>query len=89
MTGEGGGVCHDDAIADQAVVRDVRLRHNQAIIARFSQHSAAGSTPMNRNKLAYLVSPADVRFRRFAFVLEILRSQSDGYKRKDVSAVAD
>src|SRR5215203_5351914 len=68
MTGEGGSVCHDDAVADQAVVRDVRLGHDEAVVADSREHSAAGSSPVNGDEFAYLVTLADNCFRWFAFV---------------------
>ena len=72
MSGKRGCVCHDDAIADQAIVRDVGLGHDQAVVADFGQHAAAGSAAVNSYEFAYFVALANACFRRFAFVLQIL-----------------
>src|SRR6185369_17994660 len=72
MTRERGRISHDDAVANYAVVRDVGLGHDQAIVADLREHAAAGSAAMNRDELADVVALADDCFRRFAFVLQIL-----------------
>src|SRR4029079_8598856 len=89
MSGKRGCVCHDDAIADQAIVRDVCLGHNQAVVDEASQHAAAGSASMNGYEFAYLVALADACFGRLAFVLQILRSKADGDEGKCLGAGAD
>src|SRR5690349_2277317 len=77
VTRECRRVGHDDAVADETVVRDVGLGHDQAIIAEARDHAATRSAAMNGDKLANLVARADARLRRLAFVFEILRSQTD------------
>ena len=89
MAGERGAVRHDHAVADDAIVRDVRLGHDQTIIARLRQHAAARRAAMNGNELADAVSFADARLGRLAFVFQILRCESDRDKRKDMRALAN
>ena len=78
MARECGCIGHDHAVADQAVVSNVGLGHDQAVVADFGEHAAAGSAAVNGDEFTYLVALADVRFGGLAFVLQILRRQSDG-----------
>src|SRR5688572_14636559 len=82
-------VGHDHAVADQAVVRDVGLGHDQTIVTGFRKHSTASRAAMNGDKLANLVPFADARFGRFAFVLQILGGESDRDEWKNLCAGAD
>src|ERR1043166_8112872 len=82
-------ISHDDAVADQAIVRDMRLGHDEAIVADACDHAAACGAAMNRNELTDLISCADARLRRFAFVLEILRREADRDKRKNVRLITN
>src|SRR5690348_13975472 len=83
------GVGHDDAVADETVVRDVRLGHDQAVVADAREHAAAGGAAMNGDKLANLVAGADARFGWLTFVLEILRREADRDEGKNVCLSAD
>ena len=47
-------------------MRDVRLGHEQTIVADLRQHAAAGSAAMDGDKLSDVIAPADARFRRLA-----------------------
>ena len=80
-----GSVGHDDAVADYTIVSDMRLGHDQTIVARLRQHAAARCSAVDRHELANLVSLSDARLGRFAFVLQILRGQPDRDKREDLS----
>src|ERR1041385_7809500 len=62
VSGECGGVGHDDAIADDTVVRDVRLGHDQTVVAQAGQHASARRAAMNGDEFTYLVSFADACF---------------------------
>ena len=88
VAGQGGGVGHDHAVAEDAIVGDVGLGHQQTVVADLRQHSAAGGAAMDGYKLSNLIAPADARFGRFAFVLQILRRQADRNKRKDARVLA-
>src|SRR2546423_6242366 len=59
-------VRHDDAVAQTAVVRDVRLRHYEAIVANLCEHPAAFCAAMNGDELAYGVSFSYSSLRRLA-----------------------
>src|SRR5262245_57523095 len=76
------GISHDHAVADQAIVSNVGLGHDQAVVADFGEHATAGSTAVNGDEFTYLVSLADACFGGLTFVLEILGSKSDGDERK-------
>src|SRR5205085_10576718 len=89
VTGEWCGVGHDDAVADQAIVRDVRLRHEEAIVARLRQHPAALRAAMVGDELADMIAPADARLGWLALVFHILRRAADGDAGKHVGLVAD
>jgi len=89
VTRERGRVCHDDAIADQAIVRNVGLGHDQTIVADPREHSAPGGATMNRDELADVVALANNRLRGLAFVFQILRRETDGDEWKDVRAGID
>src|SRR6266481_4088871 len=61
MTGESRGVGHDYLVAEKAIVRDVRLRHDEAVVAGFCDPAAARRAAMNRHELANPISPANFR----------------------------
>ena len=82
------GIGHDYTVADHAVVSNVRLGHDQTVVANLRQHPAGGAA-MNRHELANFIALSDSRFRWFAFVFQVLRSEPDGDKRKDVGFGAD
>jgi len=46
-----GPIGHDYTVAQNAIVSDVRLRHDETIITSLGEHSAAGRAAMNGNKL--------------------------------------
>ena len=77
MAGKRGAVGHDHAGADHTVVGDVRLGHDQTIVASLREHAAALRPTMNGNELANAISLANARLRRLAFVFQILGRESD------------
>jgi hypothetical protein len=89
VAGERGGIRHDYTITDQAIVSDVGLGHDQTIVTDARQHPATGSAAMDRYELAYVVVRTDLRFGWFAFVLQILRSESNRDEGKHVRACSD
>src|SRR5690242_21781912 len=89
VAGECRRVGHDHAVADEAIVRDVGLGHDQAVVADARDHAAARGAAMNGDKLANLVACADARFGWFAFVFEILRREADRNEGKDVCLGTD
>src|SRR5947209_11633334 len=81
-------VRHDNAIPQVAVMRDVRLRHDQAVVTYLSEHTAAFCAAMYGDKLAYAVAATHARLRGLALVLQILRCQAYRNEGKDVRVVA-
>src|SRR5207244_944533 len=61
MAGKRGAVGHDHAGADHTVVGDVRLGHDQTIVASLREHAAALRPTMNGNELANAISLANAR----------------------------
>src|SRR5207237_293460 len=89
VAGERGGVGHNHAVADQTIMRDVRLRHDEAVVACACERAAARSAAVNGDELAYAVAATQARLGRLASVFQILRSETDGDEREDVRLVAD
>ena len=75
MTGKRGCVGHDHVVAEPAVVSDMGLGHDQAIVTDLGEHAAACSPAMNCDEFTNLISFADSGLRRLALVLQILRAQ--------------
>src|SRR5678815_4611948 len=84
VAGESCGIGHNYTIADETIVCDVRLGHDQTVVTNSSEHSAAGGATMNGDKLADVIAFADPRFGRFALVLQILRSKTNRDKGENV-----
>ena len=82
-------VRHDDLVAYDAIVRDVRLCHHEAIIAYLREHPSAFCASMNGDEFAYAIAPPDSGFRRLAPVLQVLRGKTYGDEREDVRVVAN
>ena len=72
-----------------AVVSNMRLRHDQTVIADLRKHATAGATAMDRHELANMVALPNARFGWFSLVLQILRGQSNRNERENMGAVAD
>src|SRR6267378_2754479 len=89
MAGEGRSIRHDYLIAKQAIMRDVRLRHDEAVIAGFGDPTTARGATMNRHELADPIAPANFSFRRLAGKLQILRRQTNRDKRENLRFVAN
>jgi hypothetical protein len=70
-------------------MRDVRLRHDEAVIAGFRDPATARGAAMNRHELADPIAPADFGFRRLAGKLQILRRQTNRDKRENVRFIAN
>ena len=56
MPCERGRICHNDTIADQTIVRDVRLGHDETVVTKPREHSATRSAPVNCDELANLIA---------------------------------
>jgi hypothetical protein len=89
MPGERSRVCHNDLIADETIVRDVSLGHQEAIITDLRQSPATSSATMDRYELTNTRAAAYYGFCCFSGELQILRRQTDRNKRIYVGLVAD
>src|SRR6266849_1457998 len=89
MTRERGRVGHDHFVSQHAVVRDVRLGHDEAIITGFCQAAAAFGAAMNGDKFADAIAAPNLSFRKLAREFQILRRQANRNERKNMSVVAD
>src|SRR5208282_4109067 len=79
----------DHVVADDAVVRDVRVGHYQRVTADFCDHSAAFGAAVDRRELANHVVVADFDDRRFALEFQVLRFRADGGELPDAIALAN
>jgi hypothetical protein len=89
MPRESRGVGHDYLVAEKAIVRDVRLRHDEAVVAGFCDPAATQRAAMYRHEFADSVAPSNFSFRRFAGKLQILWRQTNRDKREDLGFVAN
>src|SRR5438045_2126347 len=77
VAGECGGVGHDHVITDDAVVGDVSLRHQEAVVADLCDAATAFGAAMNSDELANARATAYLCFSLFAGELQILRWRSE------------
>ncbi len=77
VSGERRAVGEHDAVADRAVVRDVREVHEQVAVAHRRRTPAALRADVHGRELANLVLVADHQASRFAAILEILGDRAD------------
>jgi hypothetical protein len=88
MTRERSRVGHDDLVPYDAIVCDVSLSHNQALVADLREHPSAFRATMYGHEFAYRAARTDARLRRLAPVFQVLRSEPYGDEGKDVRVVA-
>src|SRR5882724_4133521 len=81
MAGQGRRVSHNDVVANQTIMGDVRLGHQEAVIANFGDPAAAGGAAMNRHKLTDARAAANLSLSFLTREFQILRRQSNRYKR--------
>jgi hypothetical protein len=89
VAGEGRGIGHDHAVAEYAIVRYVRLGHQQAVVANLRQHSPACGAAMDCHKLSNVISFPNARFGWLAFVLQILGRQSNRNEGKNARVLVN
>src|SRR5688572_8675688 len=77
VAGECRAVRHDALAADDAVVRDVRVRHEQAVVTDRGHAAAARRAAVDRAELPEHVAVADLEPRRLTGVLAVLRGVAD------------
>src|SRR5436190_2069988 len=84
MTGEGRGVGHDYVVANQTVMRYVRLGHEETIITNTGNAAATCGAPVNGDEFADASSAPDFCLSLLSCEFEILGRQPNRNKRKDV-----
>jgi hypothetical protein len=89
VAAERGRVAENRRAADPAVVRDVRIGHEQVVVADGGQAASANRAAMDRHELTEHVVMADDEARRFAAVLDVLRCEANRRQRRDVVVIAD
>src|SRR6266496_2674273 len=62
MASERRRIRHDHVVAESAVMRHMRLRHQEAVIAEFGQSSATCRATMNGNELSDSIVPPNPCF---------------------------
>ena len=77
VAAQGRRVGQNNVIADFAIMRDVRLSHNQDMAPHASHAAAFYGAAADGNELANLVVVADFKTGRFAGVGQILRRHPD------------
>jgi len=83
MATEGGGIGQDHAIADNTIVGNVGIRHDQVVIAHPCHATTFHRSAIDGDELANLVVIANFQLSGLAGVSDVLRRQSDGRKWKE------
>src|SRR6202044_1450565 len=78
MPAHGRAVGEDHLVADPAVVRDVGIRHEQAVRTDARDAMTLGRTAVHGAELAKHIALADDELRRLALVLLVLRRRPQG-----------
>jgi hypothetical protein len=73
----------DHVISDPAIVRDVRVCHDQRMVAHSRQSPALHCSTVDSDKFPDLVVISDLESRRLTRVGQVLRSHADGAKREE------
>src|SRR6185436_2286748 len=89
VAGQSGGVGHDHVVADQTIMRDVRLGHQKTVIADPGETPTACCAAMHGDKLANASSAPNFGARFFARKLQILGRKANRDKRKNMGLVPD
>ena len=89
MASQSCGVGEDNVVADYAIVRNMRVGHDERVIADAGEASTLCGAAIDGDKFADGVVVADFKARRFAFVTQVLRGESDRRKRKKAISRAD
>src|SRR5579862_6343285 len=86
---EPGGRREDHMVADDAVVRDVRVRHHQRVTANLGDHPAAFGAAVDGGELANHIIVANFDDRRFALEFQVLRLRAYRGELPDAIAFAN
>src|SRR5271165_320177 len=72
VAAQGGAIRHHDLVAESAVVRDVRIRHQQIVIADAGHALVVGGATVHRDRFAKYISVPDFEARRLTVVFLVL-----------------
>ena len=89
MARECSQIRHDDVIAQFAVVGDVTVGHDHAVVADPGSALSCGGTPVDGHVFPDLVAIADNDLGGLALVVQILWGHADGGKGTDEVIPAD
>src|SRR5258707_12094786 len=89
MAAERGAIRHHDLVAEIAVVSDVRIRHQQIVVADAGHPLVVGGAAIHRDGFAKYVAVADFEARRLALVFLVLRRVAQGSELKYLIVSAD
>src|SRR3954468_19446691 len=89
VSGKRGIVGHDDMVAHKAIVRDVRVSHEQAVAAELSQPPATGRAAVDGDAFADLVMVADLEARLLTLELQVLRLHAQRHEWENPIIAAD
>src|SRR5256885_14610722 len=89
VSGKRGVVGHDHVVANETIVRNVGVRHEQAVTAELCESAAAGSATMDGDALANMIVVTDLEPRLLALEFQVLRLHSDRDEGKDLVIAAD
>ncbi len=89
MAGQGRGIRHQHVVSDQAVVRDMRLGHQEAIVAEPGNAATAFGAAVDGDEFANPIAATDLGHGWFARKLQILWRQSYRNEWVQMSLVPD
>ena len=88
LSGQLGGIGHDDVIAQLAVVCDVAVRHDEVVVTDDGFAFTEGSA-VHGNELTDVAVVPDDGPGLFTVELKVLRDATDGCMREDVTVITD
>ena len=80
---------HDDMVANDAIMRDVRVGHEERVIPHAGQAAAFDRAPIDGDEFPNLVVIADLQACWFAGITDVLRCKADRTERKESVIGAD
>ena len=89
VPGQRGGVAEDEVVAQDTVVGDVHVGHQQVVVPDLSERPAARGAAVDGDELADAVVVADDDLAVLATELQVLRDEPQAGEGKDAVAAAD
>jgi hypothetical protein len=89
VSGQRGCVGQDDVIAQDTIMSDMTIDHEEIMIPNQGAAPALDGSAVHRDVFSEYVAVPDNQFGMFSFVFEILRWKTDGGIRKKLATVAD